>query len=109
MSLFALNIIARDTQLADKLSILIYEFYYTELGTAKDDEKNIDSLKLNYKLKALGSEEIKPIFYFNFDLTKIKIFNSIAFVTTLVSILYIEFGISNHLILNNKWYIFSLI
>mgnify|MGYP001435833629 CR=1 FL=1 len=91
MSLFALNIIAHDTQLAGKLSILIYEFYYQEGGIAKVDEKNIDNLKINYNLKALEFEEIKPFFYFNFDLTKIKIFDSIAFLTTLVSLLYFEF------------------
>ena len=102
MSLYALNKIARDTQLDGKLSIVISEFYYPEGGTAKVYEKNTDTLKINYKLKALELEEIKSIFYFNFDLTKIKIFNSIAFVSTIVTLLYIGFGISNHLILNNK-------
>tara|TARA_Y100000992_G_C21068897_1_gene397766 strand:- start:211 stop:540 length:330 start_codon:yes stop_codon:yes gene_type:complete len=109
MSLFKLNIIALETQIACKLSILIYEYYYPQGMTAKVDKKNIDNLKINYKLKALESEEIKPIFYFNFDQIKIKIFNSIAFVITLASVLDIGFGISNHLILNNKWYILSLI
>ena len=52
--------------------------------TAKFNEKNNDTLKINYKLKALEFEEIKPIFYLNFDLTKIKIFNSIAFMSTIV-------------------------
>jgi len=91
MSLYALNKIARDTQLDGKLSIVISEFYYSEWGTAKVDKKNTDTLKINYKLKALEFEEIKPVLYFNFNLTKIKIFNSIAFMSTIVSLLYIGF------------------
>ena len=100
MSLLALNMIALDTQITGKLSILKYEYYYLKVRTAKVDKKNSINLKINYKLKALESGKIKPI--------KIKVFNSIAFVITIFSVLNIGFGISNHLILNNKWYIFSL-
>ena len=62
-----------------------------------------DTLIINYELKAL---EIKPIFYFNFDIFQKKIFNSIIFLRIIVLLIYIGFRILIHLILNIKWDIF---